>query len=155
MPRAMTPKRNQACSPRPWRRTSASSITPMTRPAWLCSENSLAATGPATAGEPSVANSVGTARKLRAVMPPHQRAASISAARGWAMGARSGVAHRHDLVAADAARGLHLGGVALFLADQCACDRAADVDEAVLEVGLVLADDLVGHGSAAVFVREF
>ena len=56
----------------------------------------------------------------------------------------SGVAHRENFVLAHAARGLDFGGVALGLADERARDRRADRNLAVLEVGLVVADDLVG-----------
>src|SRR5258708_26567140 len=64
------------------------------------------------------------------------------------------VAHRHHFIAALAARCLHDGGIALFLADQRARDGAGDVDQAQLEVGLVLADDLVLDRVAAVFILE-
>src|SRR5690349_8268487 len=53
-----------------------------------------------------------------------------------------------DLVALDAAGGLHFDYFARLLADQGAGDRRADVDAAVLDVGFVLADDLPGEGAA-------
>src|SRR6478736_1361541 len=53
-----------------------------------------------------------------------------------------------DLVALQAAGGLHLDHLARLLADQRSRDRRADVDAAVLDVGLVLADDLPGEGAA-------
>ena len=60
-----------------------------------------------------------------------------------------------DLVALHAAGRLYLGGVAFFLADQRTRDRAGDVDEAVLQVGFVFADDLVFDLLAACFLFEF
>jgi hypothetical protein len=96
---------------------------------------------PATAGVGSLANSSGTTRKPMAVRLPHQRAPPAPGAVAARSIRRS--ADRHDLVALDAAGRLHFGGVALFLADQRARDRAGDVDQALLQVGLVLADDLV------------
>ncbi len=54
------------------------------------------------------------------------------------------VADVEDLVCADAARRLHLDHVARVLADQRARDRRTDRDLALLDVGLVVADDLVG-----------
>src|SRR5262249_36671330 len=50
-----------------------------------------------------------------------------------------------DLVAARALRRRHLGRLALGLADQRTRDRARDRDEAVADVGLEIADDLVLH----------
>src|SRR5215471_18331240 len=50
-----------------------------------------------------------------------------------------------DLVLADPTGGLHLDLVARVLADDRAGDRRADGDLAFLDVGLVVADDLVGH----------
>ena len=64
------------------------------------------------------------------------------------------VADGEDLVLAHAARRLHLGGVALGLADQRARDRRADRDQALLQVGLVVADDLVGDLVAGLLVLQ-
>ena len=85
---------------------------------------------------------------------PGPRAGEPGAARRIAGLTRSLVADAGDLVALDAARRLHLGDVALDLADQRARDRRADRDQALLEVGLVVADDLVGDLGAAVFLLE-
>src|SRR5258708_4016335 len=49
-----------------------------------------------------------------------------------------------DFVALRTARRVHVGRVAGLLADQRARDRRADRDQALLDVGLVVADDLVG-----------
>src|SRR6185295_7720001 len=56
----------------------------------------------------------------------------------------SDVADLDDLVALHAAGRLHVGRVAGFLADHRAGDRRADRDQALLQVGLVVAHDLVG-----------
>src|SRR5213078_2296539 len=53
------------------------------------------------------------------------------------------VAHRQDFVLAHARRGLDLRGVADVLADQGTGDRRADRDLGGLDVGLVVADDLI------------
>src|SRR5688572_1831137 len=60
------------------------------------------------------------------------------------------VADVEDLVALHAAGGLHLDGLAGGFADQGAGDGRADEDAALLDVGLVLADDLPGEGLALV-----
>jgi hypothetical protein len=67
---------------------------------------------------------------------------------------RLDVAHADDLVALQPAGRLHLGDVARLLADQRPCDRRADRDETLLQVGLVVADDLVGHRRARILVLE-
>src|SRR5688500_14523509 len=58
------------------------------------------------------------------------------------------VADVDDLVALEAAGGLHLDHLARLLADQRARDRRGDIDAAFLDVGFVLADDLPGEGAA-------
>src|SRR3989344_2044829 len=68
---------------------------------------------------------------------------------------RSLVADRHHFVAANPAGSLHFGGIALFLADQGAGDRARDIDEPLLQIRLVLAHDLVFHEVARLFVFQF
>src|SRR6185295_13741156 len=60
------------------------------------------------------------------------------------------IAHVHNLVALEPPGGLHLDRLARFLADERARDGRADRDAALLDVGLVLADDLPGGGLAAV-----
>ena len=60
----------------------------------------------------------------------------------------------HDFVAPHATGRLHLGHIALLLADQGTGNRAADVDQAQFEVGLVLAHDLVLDLVTAVLVFE-
>src|ERR1019366_2096463 len=59
-----------------------------------------------------------------------------------------------DLVALDTAGCLDLGDIARFLADQGARDRRADRDEALLQVGLVITDDLVRDLRPRVFLFE-
>src|SRR5690348_9746254 len=66
----------------------------------------------------------------------------------------SAVANADDLVTAQAARRLHLGGIAFALADQRPCDRRIDRDLALPEIGLVVADDLVRASLAAVEVLD-
>src|SRR5207237_798980 len=68
--------------------------------------------------------------------------------------APSRVADGHDLVALGARWGLHLGDVARGLADQRPGDRRADRDEPLLQVGLVVADDLVGDLGAGFLFLE-
>lgn len=53
-----------------------------------------------------------------------------------------------------AAGGHDHGHIALFFADQGAGNGAGDVDQAKLQIGLVLADDLVGHRGAGVFIFQ-
>src|SRR6185437_2103363 len=62
------------------------------------------------------------------------------------------VANGDDLVASQAAGRLHLGGITFALADQGAGDRRIHRDLALLDVGLVVADDLVRAALAAVEV---
>src|SRR5947207_1289932 len=62
------------------------------------------------------------------------------------------IAHVKDIVALDAAGGLHLHLLAGFLADEGAAERRAVGDLAGLDVGLVLADDLPGRLLAAVLL---
>src|SRR6185369_14856883 len=87
-------------------------------------------------------------RPLPPTAPPARRR------RGAAGPSRSLVAHAGDLVASQAGGCLHLGDVADDLADQRARDRRADRDQPLPEIGLVVADDLVGHLGAAVLVLE-
>src|SRR6185369_5378654 len=115
--------------------------------------NSCAATRPASP-RGSVANKAGAATKPTPAISPAHVPASQLAARRRAGLTRSLVADAGDLVALDAAGCLHLGDVALDLADQRARDRRADRDQPLLEVGFVVADDLVGDLGAAVFVLE-
>ena len=68
---------------------------------------------------------------------------SLSVARERRRSTASAVADAEHLVAAHAAGRLHVGGVAFGLADQRAGDRRIDRDLARLDVGLVVADDLV------------
>ena len=66
---------------------------------------------------------------------------------GFGQSAQGGslVADVDDLVFADPAGGLNLGDVARVLADQRARHRRAKRKLALLDIGLVLTDDLVGH----------
>src|SRR5882672_5874551 len=66
----------------------------------------------------------------------------------------SDVADAEDFVAAHAPGRVHVGGVALGLADQRACDRRVDRDLARLDVGLVVADDLICLAVAALEVLD-
>src|SRR5882672_5214606 len=58
-----------------------------------------------------------------------------------------------DLVLPHPSRGLHLDLVARVLADDGPRDRRADGDFPLLDVGLVVADDLVGHGLAVLLFQ--
>ena len=66
----------------------------------------------------------------------------------------SNVADGHDLVALGAAGRRHVHHVALRLADERARDRRGDREQAVLDVRLVVADQLVDELRAAVLVLE-
>src|SRR6185436_20550574 len=68
----------------------------------------------------------------------------LASASGGAYPPRLFVPDVDDLVALQAAGGLHVDALAGFLADERARDRGADGDAALLDVGLVLADDLPG-----------
>ena len=63
--------------------------------------------------------------------------------------------NRHDLVGLFPTRGHHHRGVALFFADQGAGNGGADIDQPEFQVGLVFADDLVGHTFAGGLMFEF
>jgi hypothetical protein len=91
----------------------------------------------------------GHAHRSRGRAVPRGGADSETGAAG-----RSGVAHRDDFIAARAAGGGHLDDVAHELGDQRARDRRADRNATCADVGLVLADDLVGHDGAFVLVLE-
>src|SRR5690606_20333663 len=109
-----------------------------------CAANRRAAMVPAMDGVGRWANSSGTAMKPIADRLPSHRAARrelMTCWRGLMACSVSEVAHAGDFVTAHAARGLHFGRVALFLADQGSGDGAADVDQAQFQVGLVLAHD--------------
>src|SRR6185312_9335824 len=118
---------------------------------------------PQTAWRPSGPPSPVSAGWQTAAVPPKSRWSTgcpTTRRRSWREGevssrvACSNVGHAHDLEVLDAARRLHLGAVAFFLADQGARDRTADVDQAELEVGLVLTNDLI-FDDAGGFVFEF
>jgi putative YhbY family RNA-binding protein len=90
-------------------------------------------------------------RSHAAPRPARTDAWSARCAAGADLVARPNAVNRSGppaLVFPRAAGRLHLGRVALALADQRAGDRRVDRDLAVLDVGLVVADDLVGHAIA-------
>src|SRR5690349_1098534 len=97
----------------------------------------------------------------------HQPAADRNHRRGAARGRRrrgadasrgargpSAVANGENLVAAHAARGLDLDRIPFGLADQRPCDRRVDRNLAALDVGLVVADDLVGAALATLGILD-
>ena len=64
------------------------------------------------------------------------------------------VRHRHDFVALLTARRLNHCHIALFFANECACYRAADVDQAQLEIGFIFTDNLIlDHVARAFFFQ--
>src|SRR6187200_2363331 len=96
-----------------------SSSAPAQTPIVASTAKSRAATRPASA-RGSVANRSGAATKpIAPTSPAHAPASQAATRRGVGL-TRSLVADARDLVALDAARRLHLGDVALDLADQCA-----------------------------------
>src|SRR5580765_2131774 len=115
------------------------------------------ATRPASVGA-SAANAAGAAMApMHSSTPAHSpaiRAAKRAKFTATAPGPGSPIPDRDDFVVAHAAGRLHLGHVAGRLADQRPRDRRADRDQAVFQIGLVVADDLVGHRDAAVFVFQ-
>src|SRR6478609_4493265 len=110
------------------------------------------ATRPASALASS-ANGAGVATSATQSRKPAQRPGS-SRRQCSTPKRRSGVTDLDDLPVLQPARCLDLGDIAGFLADQRACDRARDRDQTQLEVGLVVADDLIGDLGAAVLVLE-
>src|SRR3954463_13386409 len=98
------------------------------------------------------------ARTPRSISPAATCSAftrSVCEAKLWVFSARHSshgiwnaallVAYVDDLVALEAARGLHFDHLARLLADQGTGNGRADVDTAGLDVGLILADDLPGE----------
>src|SRR5438445_979030 len=65
-----------------------------------------------------------------------------------------GVLHAYDFKTAHAVRRLKLEAVAFALADQRARERRVDGDEALLDVGFEVADDLIGNLIAAGFLDQ-
>src|SRR5436305_6847572 len=90
----------------------------------------------------ATAKAEGAAISASAASSPAHTPASQAATRVTLIA--SDVPHFDDLVALEAARRLHVGHVAGFLADQRPSDRRADRDQALLEVRFVVSDDLVG-----------
>lgn len=101
--------------------------------------NNRAAMLPARAFSGRCMNSSGTTPKPSVVRLPHHRAETHS---GQARSA-SDVLNRDNFVMPGSTGRQHFRAVPDYLADQRTGDRAADVDQALLEIGLVLTHDLV------------
>ena len=96
---------------------------PQIRPSQVWALKSLAASVPACAGLGIWMNKIGTTHAPRAVRLPHQRARAKKLSLWRSTISASHVADRDDLEMPDATGRLYLGGIALFLANQCTCDR--------------------------------
>ncbi len=118
----------------------ASSATPNTVDTITCTLNKCAAMLPASAFSGRCKKSNGTTPKPSVVRLPHHKAATHN---GQARSA-SDVLDRDNFVVPGSTGRQHFSAVSDFLADQRTGDRAADVNQALLEIGLVLTHDLVG-----------
>src|SRR5260221_2568883 len=93
---------------------------------------------PATTGCPPTARAAPEKRYAAWIIPLQPRTA-VGASRVE----RSNVAHGHDFVAARAARCGHIHDIAFGFSDDRACDRRGQRHESLLDVGLIVADELV------------